>query len=476
MAISMSHLFPEKEEEPAMSMTRTEIANAALDTLAKNCYYEVDTARLLRTSGCAEEGVEHLTFREVMNNLHARGVVTRRGVGKFIWKIAVQTWDRNNPFKQVNKETEPEPNYSDTKKPIEPHIHEVKKIDQTYNDRLQEKIGVLVEANDTLSKTVLEAQEKVKELTTTLDLMKERLKASEEEKAQRVRIIKIERWDGKVIKLKDKVFPKQFERVLDLAKCRRNILLTGPAGCGKSYLAKAIAEALAFDFGSISCTAGMSEAHLLGRAVPDLTHGKNRFQGTSFLKCFEEGGVFLMDELDAADPNLLLAINTALANGYCNLPNRADSPVAFKSDDFVMIATANTVGRGATRMYSGRNQLDESTVDRFRIGVVEMDYDLQVEKALCPDIGGDDGKNFLTTLNGHQKDDTVKKITGLGYNLRETCWYIRSKIDQSGMRRIMSSRFLEDAYVMMHKAEWTIEKCLEAYFTGWTSEEKAKVI
>ena len=33
----------------------------------------------------------------------------------------------------------------------------------------------------------------------------------------------------------------------------------------------------------------------------------------------------------------------------------------------------------------GRNQLDESTLDRFRIGTVPMDYDESLERQLCPD-------------------------------------------------------------------------------------------
>jgi cobaltochelatase CobS len=42
---------------------------------------------------------------------------------------------------------------------------------------------------------------------------------------------------------------------------------------------------------------------------------------------------------------------------------------------------ANTFGTGADRQYVGRNQLDESTLDRFRIGQIERDYDSEIVSA-----------------------------------------------------------------------------------------------
>ena len=228
-----------------------------------------------------------------------------------------------------------------------------------------------------------------------------------------------------------------------------NYLMNGAIhhNCGKSHLAKLVADSLGLAFDAMSCTAGMSESHLLGRSVPDLTHGKNRFQGTAFLDRYEKGGLFLLDEMDAADPNLLLAINTALANGYCNVPNRTANPKAVQHDDFIAVATANTFGRGATRQYAGRSQLDEATLDRFRIGTVECDYDMAVEEAVCPDAA-----------------------------LRAKCWDVRRKIEQAGLRRVMSTRFMADAHTMVSQAGWTIDDVMQQFVSGWTKEEVSKVL
>src|SRR5262249_40226256 len=163
--------------------------------------------------------------------------------------------------------------------------------------------------------------------------------------------------------------------VLMLARARRNVLLVGPAGSGKTHLAKQVAQALGLDFAHISCSAGMSEGQLLGRLVPTGEAGRFEYLRSEVVRCYEEGGVFLFDEIAAADSNTLLVINSALANGQMCVPNRPHNPVAVKHPDFVCMAAANTFGTGADRQYVGRNQLDESTLDRFRIGQIEMDYD-----------------------------------------------------------------------------------------------------
>lgn len=243
----------------------------------------------------------------------------------------------------------------------------------------------------------------------------------------------------------DGVVHRAFEKVLRLAAARKPVFLPGPAGCGKSHLAACVAKALGLRFRSISCTGGMSEGHLTGRLLPIGDSGKFEFVSTGFLECFEHGGVFLLDEMDAADPNVLLIINSAIANGILELPNRPGNPVAKMHPDFVLIAAANTFGTGADRLYVGRARLDESTLDRFRIGTVPMDYDPKVEEALCPD---DVLRNRLVAL--------------------------RAKVVAGRLERVVSTRFMRDAADMM-RAGMTLAEVEEQLTTGWRDDERKKV-
>ncbi len=257
------------------------------------------------------------------------------------------------------------------------------------------------------------------------------------------KVIEIRQGDRKV-EIKGGTHPA-FEQVLKLVGLRFNIFLPGPAGCGKSHLAHQVAEALSLRFGSISCTAGMSESQLTGRLVPRGEQGQFEFVTTEFLECYENGGVFLLDELDACDPNVLLIINQALANGRCPVPNRPGQPVAMRHADFICIAAANTYGRGADRQYVGRTQLDESSLDRFRMGTVPMDYDRHLEKQLLPN----------TVL--------LNKI-----------WAVRDKVMANRLERCVSTRFIKDA-ALANAGGLSDEWIMGQLTQGWRDDEKRKV-
>jgi MoxR-like ATPase len=250
--------------------------------------------------------------------------------------------------------------------------------------------------------------------------------------------------DRPAVTMNGKVHEK-FAEILDLAAQRMEILMIGPAGCGKSHLAEQIAHGLGLRFGSISCSAGMSEGQITGRLIPTGDGGKFEYQPSQFVEFYEEGGVFLLDEIDAADANVLLVINQALANGHLPVPNRTDNPQAKRHPDFVLIAAANTFGNGANRMYVGRNQLDEATLDRFRIGQVVMDYDQDLEKSILAD------------------GDLLRRL-----------WNIRKAVNDCQLRRVVSTRFIAKA-ATMQAAGWTSEKIVGQLVCGWTQDERSKV-
>lgn len=184
-------------------------------------------------------------------------------------------------------------------------------------------------------------------------------------------------------------------RMIIMAKTGKNILLIGPAGCGKTFAAHQLAEALALPFAHVCFTAGASETWLFGRQTP------NGFIEAPFVRLYREGGVFLGDEFDAADENMALSINTALANGHLFNPINGETYVKHKN--FVFVACANTLGKGADHVYTGRNRLDGATLNRFSCSKIAVDYDADIERQLCPE------KSLLKALTHARSQLKVKK-------------------------------------------------------------------
>lgn len=164
-------------------------------------------------------------------------------------------------------------------------------------------------------------------------------------------------------------------RLIMNAKLGLYSMMVGPAGCGKTTAAHQVSEALGLQFGSVCLTAGASETWLFGRQTP------TGFVEGSFSKIYREGGVFLADEMDAADANLLLSINTALS--HSEMLNPMNGEVIKKHQSFIFIGAANTNGKGSTHLYTGRSRLDAATLDRMVI--VNVTYDEQLEAELCTD-------------------------------------------------------------------------------------------
>lgn len=163
-----------------------------------------------------------------------------------------------------------------------------------------------------------------------------------------------------------------FEQVLQASAAGLHVLLVGPAGCGKTHLAHQVAEAMRLSFRFTGAVA--SEYKLLG-----FMDAQGRLVKTEYRHSYETGGVFLWDEMDASSPSAMLAFNAGLANGHQDFPD----VVVKRHENFRAIASANTYGNGADRVYVGRNQMDAASLDRFF--VIPMDYDERMERALYGD-------------------------------------------------------------------------------------------
>ena len=160
--------------------------------------------------------------------------------------------------------------------------------------------------------------------------------------------------------------------MIAMAQTGTPILQIGEKGTGKTTNAEHLAMALAeihgreMPFGFASMTSGTSPGEFKGRITLE------GFLPSQFQEIYENGGVFLFDELDAGDENLLTLLNSALANKqFVNQKGQ----IIKQHDHCYPVAAANTNGLGATSRYTGRNRLDAATLDRWAMGRIQVGFD-----------------------------------------------------------------------------------------------------
>ena len=150
----------------------------------------------------------------------------------------------------------------------------------------------------------------------------------------------------------------------------KNIMMTGPAGCGKTMAAKAAANSIEgynmeiFNLGSTQDP----RATLIGNTQFDTKHG-TVFNPSPFVKAIQTPNtVIVLDEISRAHPEAHNILMTVLDAGqrYLRLDEAANSPVVKVAEGVSFIASAN-IGNE----YTSTRQLDRAIVDRFTI--IEMD-------------------------------------------------------------------------------------------------------
>jgi len=220
----------------------------------------------------------------------------------------------------------------------------------------------------------------------------------------------------------------------------KNIWLVGPAGCGKTTICKAIGEKMGLPVTLIPCGAGTSATTFNGYKYPER-------ESTNFVGAYTQEGIIVLDEFTALEAQVAQIVNSALANDELT----ATTGTFQRHPNCIIIATSNTFGNGADRMYVSNNQLDASTNDRFVGATIEVDYSREYES---------------------QFDKEVV----------EYVWKMREVIKRNNLRKVASTRMIIagtkskkgfQAWKAAGKDTSKLISWKESLITSWTKDEKA---
>ena len=175
----------------------------------------------------------------------------------------------------------------------------------------------------------------------------------------------------------------------------KNIMMTGPAGCGKTMAAKAVVNSLDradfyFNLGATQDPRGT----LIGNTHFDTKKG-TYFSESHFVKAIQTpNAVILLDELSRAHPDAWNILMTVLDYGqrYLRLDEKNDSETVKVADGVTFVATAN-IGNE----YTSTRVMDKALMDRFTI--VEMDV-----------LSDDDENSLLNYMFPHVDSGVLSSV------------------------------------------------------------------
>ena len=172
------------------------------------------------------------------------------------------------------------------------------------------------------------------------------------------------------LKPKDLVInPLKWKYLIRSAVRGKNIMMTGPAGCGKTLAAKSLVNAL--DRPNFYFNLGATQdprATLIGNVHFEKSKG-TYFSESLFVKAIQTpNAVILLDELTRAHPDAWNILMTVLDQGqrYLRLDEQDGQATINVAEGVCFVATAN-IGNE----YTATRQLDKALMDRFV--VIEMD-------------------------------------------------------------------------------------------------------
>ena len=143
------------------------------------------------------------------------------------------------------------------------------------------------------------------------------------------------------------------------------VLIIGPKGTGKTSLAMEYATQKAKKLESINFSLRTRESHLVGTKT--LIDGNIGFDEGILVKSMKEGNILYLDEINAAEADVLLRLDEALDDRRQIVLKESDGKIIKAKDSWFVIATINPL------THVGTKELPPQLLSRFPVRI-KLDY------------------------------------------------------------------------------------------------------
>lgn len=195
-------------------------------------------------------------------------------------------------------------------------------------------------------------------------------------------------------------------------------IIIGPKGTGKTTLVRQFASLMNKDLHSVNFSLRTRESHLIGSKT--LAKGEVNFVEGILIKSMRDGGLLYLDELNAAEADVLLRLDEALDDRRQVVLKEADGQTITAREDWSVIATINPLS------HIGTKELPPQLLSRFpvriRLEYPPEDVELEIIRRHVSNVPGskiEDVRQGIKLARSLREAAAVEELY-YGPSLRET--------------------------------------------------------
>jgi nitric oxide reductase NorQ protein len=137
------------------------------------------------------------------------------------------------------------------------------------------------------------------------------------------------------------------------------VLIIGPKGTGKTTLVRKFVSQMKKELYSVNFSLRTRESHLIGTKT--LEKGEVNFVEGMLVRSMRDGNMLYLDELNAAEPDVLLRLDEALDDRRQLVLKEAEGQIVNAAADWFVIATINPLS------HVGTKELPPQLLSRFPV-------------------------------------------------------------------------------------------------------------